>query len=153
MCALSRIWMRRRTSRPITRRPGAPAATGSPADAWMTYGIADVMNLLRLTDAGESGRERARIERQKIDALIGYCETVSCRRQVLLGYFGERDHQPCGNCDNCREPPRPGTGRSRRKRRFPRSIVPANVLAAHYLVDVLLGVRKRSSSNASDTIS
>src|SRR5256886_12968990 len=42
--------------------------------------------------------------RQKTEALIGYCETVSCRRQVLLGYFGETDHPPCGNCDNCRTP-------------------------------------------------
>jgi len=70
----------------------------------MTYGIPDVMSLLRLLDLGDLTDRQRRIERQKIEAFLGYCEAVSCRRQVLLGYFGELDHPPCGNCDNCREP-------------------------------------------------
>src|SRR5260370_40173411 len=77
---------------------------GLPADAWMSYGIADVMNLRRLVEASDISEAQRRIERQKSEALIGFCETVSCRRQALLGYFGERDHPPCGNCDNCRDP-------------------------------------------------
>ena len=82
---------------------GRAGRDGLPADAWMTYGIADVMSLMRLVEGGEATEQQRRIERRKIEALIGYCETVSCRRQVLLGYFGERDHPPCGNCDNCRD--------------------------------------------------
>ena len=83
---------------------GRAGRDGLPADAWLCYGMSDVMNLVRLLDAGEKSPQQRRIERQKLDALIGYCETVACRRQVLLGYFGEVDRPPCGNCDNCRTP-------------------------------------------------
>lgn len=83
---------------------GRAGRDGLPANAWMAYGIADVMNLRRLTEAADIDEQQRRIERQKSEALIGFCETVSCRRQVLLGYFGERHHEPCGNCDNCRDP-------------------------------------------------
>ena len=69
---------------------GRAGRDGLSADAWMTYGIADVMNLLRLIDAGDAGARQARIERQKLGALIGYCETVMCRRQVLLGIDNDR---------------------------------------------------------------
>jgi ATP-dependent DNA helicase RecQ len=75
-----------------------------PADAWMAYGMADVMNLRRLTEAADIDEQQRRIERQKSEALIGFCETIACRRQALLGYFGERRDEPCGNCDNCRGP-------------------------------------------------
>jgi ATP-dependent DNA helicase RecQ len=81
---------------------GRAGRDGLPADAWMTYGIADVMSLFRFLDTGEAPDRQRRIERQKIEALLGYCEAISCRRRVLLGYFGELDHPPCGNCDNCR---------------------------------------------------
>jgi ATP-dependent DNA helicase RecQ len=83
---------------------GRAGRDGLPADAWMAYGIADVMNLRRLAEASEADPRWRQIERQKTEALIGYCETVTCRRQALLGYFGERRHHPCGHCDNCRGP-------------------------------------------------
>ena len=118
---------------------GRAGRDGLPADAWMTYGIADVMNLLRLIDTGEVNARQARIERQKIDALIGYCETVSCRRQVLLGYFGERDHQPCGNCDNCREPPAFWDGTIAAQKALSAVYRTGQRFGAHYLVDLLLG--------------
>src|SRR5439155_20657962 len=83
---------------------GRAGRDGLPSDAWMSYGIADVMNLRRLMEASDIDERQRRIERQKTEARIGFCDTVSCRRQALLGYFGERDHPPCGNCDNCRDP-------------------------------------------------
>jgi ATP-dependent DNA helicase RecQ len=119
---------------------GRAGRDGLPADAWMTYGMADVMSLLRLNDMGEVGEHRARIERQKIEALIGYCEAVSCRRQVLLGYFGEREHQPCGNCDNCREPPMTWDGTVAAQKALSAVYRTGQRFGAHYLVDVLLGV-------------
>ncbi len=118
---------------------GRAGRDGLPADAWMTYGIADVMNLLRLIDAGEATERQARIERQKIDALIGYCETVSCRRQVLLGYFGEHDHPPCGNCDNCREPPATWDGTIAAQKALSAVYRTGQRFGSHYLVDLLLG--------------
>jgi ATP-dependent DNA helicase RecQ len=119
---------------------GRAGRDGLPADAWMTYGIGDVMNLLRLIDRGEAGKQQARIERQKIDALIGYCETVACRRQVLLGYFGERDHPPCGNCDNCREPPATWDGTIAAQKALSAMYRTDQRFGVHYLVDLLLGI-------------
>ena len=118
---------------------GRAGRDGLPADAWMSYGIADVMNLLRLIEAGEAGERQRRIERQKIEALIGYCETVSCRRQVLLGYFGEPDHPPCGNCDNCREPVASWDGTVAAQKALSAIYRTGQRFGAHYLVDVLLG--------------
>jgi len=83
---------------------GRAGRDGLPADAWMAYGMADVMNLRRLAEAADISEQQRRIERQKSDALIGFCETIECRRQALLGYFGERRDEPCGYCDNCRAP-------------------------------------------------
>jgi ATP-dependent DNA helicase RecQ len=83
---------------------GRAGRDGLPADAWMTYGMADVMALMGLLDSADIDERQRRIERQKLNALLGYCETAGCRRQVLLGYFGEHDHRPCGNCDTCLQP-------------------------------------------------
>ncbi len=118
---------------------GRAGRDGLPADAWMTYGIADIMHLLRLVDSGEAGETRRRIERQKIEALIGYCETVACRRQALLGYFGEHDHKPCGNCDNCREPAATWDGTIAAQKALSAIYRTGQRFGAHYLADLLLG--------------
>jgi ATP-dependent DNA helicase RecQ len=76
-----------------------------PADAWMAYGLQDVITLRQMLDGSEAGADRKRLEVRKLDAMLGYCEVTSCRRQVLLEYFGERLAEPCGNCDNCLQPP------------------------------------------------
>src|SRR6201997_2429873 len=83
---------------------GRAGRDGLPADAWMTYGMADVMALMGILDGADIDERQRRIERQKLNALLGYCETAGCRRQVLLGYFGEHNHPRCGNCDLCLQP-------------------------------------------------
>ena len=83
---------------------GRAGRDGLPADAWMCYGLGDVVALARFIGQSESSEERKRNERAKLDALLGFAETTSCRRQRLLGYFGESLMQPCGNCDNCLDP-------------------------------------------------
>jgi ATP-dependent DNA helicase RecQ len=83
---------------------GRAGRDGLPAEAWLCYGLGDVVALARFIAQSESGEERKRNERAKLDALLGYAESTSCRRQRLLGYFGETMLQPCGNCDNCLEP-------------------------------------------------
>ncbi len=118
---------------------GRAGRDGLPADAWMTYGIADVMNLRRLTEAADIDERQRRIERQKSEALIGFCETVSCRRQILLGYFGEREHPPCGNCDNCREPVAAWDGTVAAQKALSAVYRTGQRFGAHHLVDVLLG--------------
>ncbi|MBV8091297.1 MAG: DNA helicase RecQ [Alphaproteobacteria bacterium] len=118
---------------------GRAGRDGLPADAWMCYGLADVMNLVRLLDAGEKSPQQRRIERQKLDALIGYCETISCRRQVLLGYFGEVDRPPCGNCDNCCKPPASWDGTIAAQKALSAVYRTGQRFGAHHLVDILLG--------------
>jgi ATP-dependent DNA helicase RecQ len=83
---------------------GRAGRDGLPADAWLCYGLGDVVALARFIAQGESNEERKRVERAKLDALLGYAETTACRRQRLLAYFGETLPAPCGNCDNCLAP-------------------------------------------------
>ncbi len=84
---------------------GRAGRDGLPAEAWLCYGLGDVVALNRFIAQSESGDERKRVERAKLDALLAYAETIGCRRQRLLAYFGETFAAPCGNCDNCTNPP------------------------------------------------
>ena len=85
---------------------GRAGRDGEPAEAWMVYGLQDVVRLRQMLDASSADEEHKRIERHKLDALLGWCEATTCRRLPLLAYFGEQRDAPCGNCDNCLEPPR-----------------------------------------------
>ena len=84
---------------------GRAGRDDEPADAWMIYGLQDVVRLRQMLDQAPSDEEHKRIERNKLDALLGWCEATQCRRQPLLEYFGDPLAAPCGNCDNCLEPP------------------------------------------------
>ncbi len=83
---------------------GRAGRDGLPSEAWMAYGLEDLVKLRQMAELSDAPEEQKRIERQKLDALLGYCETTRCRRQVLLSYFGETLQAPCGNCDTCLEP-------------------------------------------------
>jgi ATP-dependent DNA helicase RecQ len=84
---------------------GRAGRDGEPAEAWLCYGLGDVVLLKQMIEQSEAGEERKSLERSKLDHLLGYCESMQCRRQVLLAGFGETYPQPCGNCDNCLLPP------------------------------------------------
>jgi ATP-dependent DNA helicase RecQ len=84
---------------------GRAGRDGLPADAWMVYGLQDVITLRQMLEQSNADDEHKRVERQKLEAMLGLCELTTCRRQVLLAYFGDELPQPCGNCDNCLEPP------------------------------------------------
>ncbi|MDZ7656037.1 MAG: DNA helicase RecQ [Sulfurimicrobium sp.] len=83
---------------------GRAGRDGLPANAWMTYGLGDVVSMRQMLDSGDAPEERKRVERQKLDALLGFCESTSCRHQTLLRYFGEAHPGACAQCDNCLEP-------------------------------------------------
>jgi len=83
---------------------GRAGRDGDAADAWMAYGLQDVVNQRRMIDESPASEEFKQVMRGKLDALLGLAEATDCRRVRLLGYFGE-DSQPCGNCDNCLTPP------------------------------------------------
>jgi ATP-dependent DNA helicase RecQ len=83
---------------------GRAGRDGLPADAWMLYGLKDAATLRGLIEASDAPEKQKHVERQKLNALLGYCETTGCRRQALLAYFGETDTAACGNCDTCLQP-------------------------------------------------
>ena len=83
---------------------GRAGRDGLPANAWMAYGLADVVNQRRMIDEGEAGDDFKRLQRGKLDALLALAEAHDCRRVRLLSYFGELSRS-CGNCDNCLQPP------------------------------------------------
>ena len=83
---------------------GRAGRDGMPANAWMAYGLGDVVQQRKMIDESDADDAHKRVQGGKLDALLGLCEAASCRRVRLLGYFGEAS-QPCGNCDTCLEPP------------------------------------------------
>ena len=93
---------------------GRAGRDGEPAEAWLCYGLGDMVLLKQMIEQSEAGEERKQLERRKLDQLLGYCESMQCRRQVLLAGFGETympvgapegaTGHPCGNCDNCLQP-------------------------------------------------
>ncbi|WP_409457380.1 DNA helicase RecQ [Rhizobium sp.] len=83
---------------------GRAGRDGLPSEVWMAYGMADVIQRGRMIDGGNSADEVKRVERAKLNALLGICETAGCRRQAILAHFGEAHSGGCGNCDTCLKP-------------------------------------------------
>jgi ATP-dependent DNA helicase RecQ len=84
---------------------GRAGRDGLPATAWLAYGLADVVQQRKLIDGSPGDPARRRVQSTHLDAMLALCETVGCRRQSLLEYFGQDGGQPCGNCDTCQHPP------------------------------------------------
>ena len=80
---------------------GRAGRDGLPADAWMAYGLQDVLMLKQMLQSSEGDERHKRLEHHKLDAMLALCEETRCRRQALLAYFDEDMPQPCGHCDNC----------------------------------------------------
>jgi ATP-dependent DNA helicase RecQ len=83
---------------------GRAGRDGLPANAWMAYGIGDGVSMRQMLLSGDAPEERKRVELQKLDALLGFCESTACRHQTILRYFGEDHPGDCGECDNCLSP-------------------------------------------------
>jgi len=83
---------------------GRAGRDGLPANAWMAYGLGDVVSMRQMLLSGDAPEERKRVELQKLDALLGFCESTACRHQTILRYFGEEHPGDCGQCDNCLTP-------------------------------------------------
>ena len=118
---------------------GRAGRDGLHADAWMIYGIQDVAKLHQLVADSASPEEQKRIERQKLDALLGFCETTRCRRQVLLSYFGEDLGAPCGNCDICLEPVESFDGTEAAQKVLSCVYRTGQLFGAAHVIDVLRG--------------
>ncbi len=118
---------------------GRAGRDGEPADAWMVYGLQDVVRLGQMVDDSDADEERKRHDRQKLDALLGWCEVTSCRRRPLLAYFGDAYPEPCGNCDNCLSPPATWDGTEAAQKLMSAVYRTGQRFGAAHVVDVLLG--------------
>ncbi|QGW64199.1 DNA helicase RecQ [Lysobacter soli] len=119
---------------------GRAGRDGEAAEVWLSYGLGDVVNLRQLIQQGEAGEERKRLELRKLDALLGYCESTQCRRQSLLGWFGEAHGGACGNCDNCLDPPRSWDGTQAARKALSCVYRTGQRFGAGHVIDVLRGV-------------
>ena len=118
---------------------GRAGRDGEPAEAWLAYGLGDAVLLGRMIEDSESGDERKWLERRKLDALIGYCESTRCRRQQLLGWFGEAHPGDCGNCDNCLDPSQSWDGTVAAQKALSCVYRSGQRFGAAHLVDILRG--------------
>ena len=119
---------------------GRAGRDGEPAELWLSYGLGDMVNLRTMIQQGEAGEDRKRLELGKLDALLGYCESTQCRRQALLGWFGEPHAGACGNCDNCLEPPRSWDGTEAARKALSCVYRTGQRFGAGHLIDVLRGI-------------
>jgi ATP-dependent DNA helicase RecQ len=118
---------------------GRAGRDGEPAEAWMTYGLQDLMLVRGFIDRSEAPANVRLIESRKLDAMLGYCETAQCRRRLLLAYFGEVRNEPCGNCDVCQDPPETWNGTIAAQKALSAVVRTGGRFGAMHLVDVLLG--------------
>ncbi len=117
---------------------GRAGRDGEPAEAWMAWGLQDVVTQRRFIDEGEAEDTHKRIGHAKLDALVGLCEAASCRRVALLSYFGEAS-QPCGNCDVCLNPPTLWDGTEAAQKLLSTVYRTGQRFGAGHVIDVLLG--------------
>ncbi|TCT02422.1 DNA helicase RecQ [Aquabacter spiritensis] len=118
---------------------GRAGRDGLPSETLLLYGMEDVAKLIQFVEASDAPDARKRVERSKLDALIGLCETASCRRTVMLSYFDEGPSPPCGNCDTCLEPVRTYDGTERVQKLLSCVYRTGEKFGAGHIVDVLLG--------------
>jgi ATP-dependent DNA helicase RecQ len=118
---------------------GRAGRDGEPAEAWLAYGLGDAVLLRRMIEESEAGAERKQLEHRKLDALIGYCESTGCRRQTLLGYFGEAHPGGCGHCDNCLTPPQSWDGTDAARKALSCVYRTGQRFGAAHVIDVLRG--------------
>ena len=133
---------------------GRAGRDGDPANAWMAYGLQDIISLRQMMAQSDADEQYKRVLYHKMEAMLGLCEQTGCRRQTLLGYFGESMDKPCGNCDYCVEPPQ--TWDATEAARMALSCVyrTGQRFGVNYVIDVLMGhARERILQNGHDRLS
>jgi len=118
---------------------GRAGRDGEPADAWMVYGLQDVVRLRQMLEESQANDEYKRFEGFKLDALLGWCEVTGCRRRPLLAYFGDAQDEDCGNCDGCLAPVNTWDGAEAARKLLSAVYRTGQRFGAAHLVDVLLG--------------
>lgn len=125
---------------------GRAGRDGLPANAWMSYSLADIVMQRAFIEESSTADNQKRIEIQKLSALLGLCEASTCRRQILLNYFGD-SHEPCGNCDICLNPPESFDGTIAAQKALSAAYRTEQRFGVAYLIDVLLGTDDQRIKN------
>ncbi len=132
---------------------GRAGRDGEPADAWMSYGLQDLVTLHRMLEEGGGSPEHKRIIKNKLDAMLGLCESTECRRQTLLKYFDENMEKPCGNCDNCLNPPKTWDASIEAQKALSAVYRTGQQFGVAYIISVLIGkVDERIRGNRHDQL-
>ncbi|AJD41922.1 ATP-dependent DNA helicase RecQ [Rhizobium gallicum bv. gallicum R602sp] len=118
---------------------GRAGRDGLPSEVWMAYGMSDAIQRRRMIDEGNAADEIKRIERGKLNALLAICETASCRRQAILGHFGEAHAGKCGNCDTCLKPVETWDGTEAAIKALAAVYRTGERFGTGHVIDVLLG--------------
>ncbi|MDH5446693.1 MAG: DNA helicase RecQ [Gammaproteobacteria bacterium] len=118
---------------------GRAGRDGQPANAWMSYGLQDVILLKQMQENSDADEAHRRVEHHKLDAMLGFCELTSCRRQALLHYFDDHLPEPCGNCDTCIEPPETWDASVAAQKALSCVHRTGQRFGVSYVVDVLMG--------------
>ncbi len=118
---------------------GRAGRDGEPANAWMSYGLQDLGMLGKMLDEGDGSPEYKRIIRHKLDAMLGLCESTECRRQTILKYFDEEMEKPCGNCDNCLNPPETWDASVDAQKALSTVYRTGQQFGVVYIIDILVG--------------
>ena len=118
---------------------GRAGRDGEPADAWMIYGLQDVIKLRQMMESSEGSEEHKRAEQHRLNAMLGLCEITSCRRQALLNYFGDNLIEACGNCDTCLEPVNTWDGTEACRKALSAVYRTGQRFGVNHLIDVLRG--------------
>jgi len=118
---------------------GRAGRDGLPANAWLAYGLQDVITLRQMTQDSAADEHYKKIIHHKLEAMLGLCELTTCRRQALLAYFGEQRDEPCGNCDNCLEPPETWNATEAARKALSCVYRTGQRFGVNYLIDVLTG--------------
>jgi len=133
---------------------GRAGRDGLAADAWMSYGLQDVINLRLFIEKSNAEEQFKRVMLQKTDAMLGLCELTGCRRQALLAYFDEVLTEPCGNCDNCINPPQTWDATIAAQKVLSCVYRTEQRFGAQYVIDVLTGKsNERMTRNSHDKLS
>ena len=118
---------------------GRAGRDGLAANAWMIYGLQDVIKLRQMMESSEGNEEHKRAEQHRLNAMLGLCEITTCRRQALLDYFDDELPQPCGNCDTCLKPVPTWDGTQAARMALSACYRTEQRFGVNYLIDVLRG--------------
>jgi ATP-dependent DNA helicase RecQ len=130
---------------------GRAGRDGLPATAWMAYSLADMIQLREMLSTSEAAEEFKKIELRRLNTLLGYCETIRCRRAVLRKYFGETAPEKCNNCDTCLHPVVSWDGTLAAQKALSAVYRTGQRFGVNYLIDLLLGKKSERSEQLNHT--